>query len=199
MALVLTFLGLVYLERFLESNSRTNEEQRRYLEQIWFIPVSFLWAGAGFLLLSDAPGNTRIFGPAAILTAPLLYDFVGGVYRSKDEIFKLSLIFILISSLAFVGVIHPRSTVDEFNRPSKSAIDESEEAALQFIGRIPKSLHVGVYSPVHRYYWYTNTPVNEGYSKRSDYNFLHNEKVVIRNVIYSNGEEIIAPAFNSSR
>jgi len=155
---ILVFLFYVYLERgvryfYYNKVSETNSPN----EIFWYVPVTILWVAAGYLLVSDSPGNTKIFASLAILTAPLLYDFILHLFENKRSFIYVSIAFLIVASVTFSGVVHPRSNVDDFNRPGQNAINEEKIAALEFSKKLPNDARMEAPSPVYRYQYKTSS------------------------------------------
>jgi uncharacterized membrane protein len=181
---MLVFIFLFYLEKL----SREKIDKSTKYGMIWYVPVVLLWAISGFLLTSEAPGNTKIFASVSILMSPLIYDFVLGITRSHRKKIRVGILIFLLISVAFVGITYPRSTVDSFNRPAQNAIDHTETAALEFTNQMPESTTVGVYLPVHRYEWRTNSELRlVGEDEPNDYYLSKYKSNKYFTKIYTNG------------
>jgi len=169
---VFYFLFLRYLKKGLQWRKGISIDQREIKIIIWYLPVAMLWALAGYVLISNAPKNTKMFSVLGVLAAPLLYWFLERFRRFDSLGPAVLVVFLLVFSISLVGVTHPRSNVSEFNRPGEIALTQEELNTIAFTDFLEPDSSANVPDEMFGYWWLFSEEISRvEYSTEQDVNY----------------------------
>lgn len=180
---VFYFLFLQYIKRLFQwfNGFDLNYREVRFIN--WYLPVAVLWAGVGYTLIFAAPRYTKMFAIFGVLASPLIYDFLDGFRNIGSQKTAIFMVFMLMFSLSFTGIVHPRSNVSEFNRPDKIAATQGELNMIEFAHNLKQNGEVLVPDDIFGYWWlFRNDLQRFRYSSEKEDGYLLN-----------NGEPIKSP------